>query len=156
MSIGWSLRQISCQLLPGGQAPSLQPQLLLLRAERVLRAVVAWRKKVFKGVHWWSRGKNPGSKEWHPLIELILRRRYVKSARENYIISNTSKLAFDCRNWNCFLRCAIYIIYRARQRRWSPGLVRFVASLAYRFCGALPAAFTQPGDHLLAEPHISL
>ena len=33
-------------------------------------------------------------------------------------------------------------------KRWSPGLVNFVAVLAYYFCLALPAAFTQPGDHL--------
>ena len=33
------------------------------------------------------------------------------------------------------------------KRLW-PGLVRFVSALAYHFC----LAFTQPGDHLLAEP----
>ena len=37
-------------------------------------------------------------------------------------------------------------------KRWSLGLVNFVTSLAYHFCLALPAAFTQPGDHLLDEP----
>ena len=37
-------------------------------------------------------------------------------------------------------------------KRRSPGLVNFVTALAYHFCLALPAAFTQPGDHLLAEP----
>ena len=35
-------------------------------------------------------------------------------------------------------------------RRRSPGLVNFVAAIAYHFCLALPAALTQPGDHLLA------
>ena len=34
----------------------------------------------------------------------------------------------------------------------SPGLVNFVCAVAYHFCLALPAAFAQPGDHLLAEP----
>ena len=34
----------------------------------------------------------------------------------------------------------------------SPGLVNFVTALAYLFCLALPAAFMQPGYHLLAEP----
>ena len=34
--------------------------------------------------------------------------------------------------------------------RRSPDLVNFVTALAYHFCLALPAAFTQPGDHLLA------
>ena len=34
----------------------------------------------------------------------------------------------------------------------SPGLVNFVSAVAYHFCQALPAAFTQPGDHLLDEP----
>ena len=29
--------------------------------------------------------------------------------------------------------------------------MNFVAAVAYHFCLALPAAFTQPGDHLLAE-----
>ena len=37
-------------------------------------------------------------------------------------------------------------------KRWSPGLVSFVPALAYHFCLALPAAFTQPGACLLAEP----
>ena len=36
--------------------------------------------------------------------------------------------------------------------RWSPGLVNFVTALAYHFCIALPAGFTQPLDYLLAEP----
>ena len=36
---------------------------------------------------------------------------------------------------------------------WASGLVIFFPALAYHFCLALPAAFTQPGDHLLAEPH---
>ena len=31
-------------------------------------------------------------------------------------------------------------------------LVNFVPAVAYHFCLALPAAFKQPGDHLLAEP----
>ena len=30
-------------------------------------------------------------------------------------------------------------------------MVNFVPAVAYPFCLALPAAFTQPGDHLLAE-----
>ena len=37
-------------------------------------------------------------------------------------------------------------------KRQSPGLVNFVTALAYHFCLALPAAFTQPGDHLLDDP----
>ena len=31
-----------------------------------------------------------------------------------------------------------------------PGLVNFVAAVAYHFCLSLPAAFTQPGVNLLA------
>ena len=31
-------------------------------------------------------------------------------------------------------------------------MVNFVAAVAYHFCLAMPAAFRQPGDHLLAEP----
>ena len=31
------------------------------------------------------------------------------------------------------------------------GLVNFIPALAYQFCLALPAALTQPGDHLLSE-----
>ena len=37
-------------------------------------------------------------------------------------------------------------------KKRAPGLVNFVSALAYHFCMALPAAFMQPGDHLLAEP----
>ena len=33
-----------------------------------------------------------------------------------------------------------------------PGLVNFVPAVAYHFSLASPAAFTQPGDRLLAEP----
>ena len=36
-------------------------------------------------------------------------------------------------------------------KRWSPGLVNFVTALAYHFCLALPAAFTQPGARLFAD-----
>ena len=38
-------------------------------------------------------------------------------------------------------------------KRRSPGLVNIVAAVAHHFCLALPAAFTQPGLHLLAEPY---
>ena len=31
-------------------------------------------------------------------------------------------------------------------------MVNSVAAVAYYFCLALPAAFTQPGAHLIAEP----
>ena len=41
-------------------------------------------------------------------------------------------------------------------KEWAPGLVNFVAAVAYHFCLALPAAFTQPGVHLLAEPCTSI
>ena len=37
-----------------------------------------------------------------------------------------------------------------------PSLVNFVPALAYHFCLALPEAFTQPGDPLLAEPCIAV
>ena len=33
--------------------------------------------------------------------------------------------------------------------------MNFVTALAYVLCLALPAAFTQPGDHLLAKPCMS-
>ena len=35
-----------------------------------------------------------------------------------------------------------------------PGLVKFFPAVAYHLCLALPAAFTQHGEHLLAEPCI--
>ena len=35
--------------------------------------------------------------------------------------------------------------------RWCPGLENFVTAVAYHFCQSLPAAFTQPGNYLLAE-----
>ena len=46
-------------------------------------------------------------------------------------------------------------------KRRSPGLVNFVPAVAYHFCQAMPAAFTQPGNHLLAGscinvPHIAV
>ena len=39
-------------------------------------------------------------------------------------------------------------------KRSSPAFVNFVAALAYLFCLALCAAFTQPVEHLLAKPCI--
>ena len=36
-------------------------------------------------------------------------------------------------------------------KRRSPGFVNFVTAVAYHLCLAMPAAFTQPGDHILAE-----
>ena len=44
-----------------------------------------------------------------------------------------------------------YILHGSAKRR-APGLVNFVAAVAYHFCLALPAAFTQPWDHFLAAP----
>ena len=40
-------------------------------------------------------------------------------------------------------------------KRWAPGLVNFITSVSYHFCPSLPAAFTRPGDHLLADLCIS-
>ena len=37
-------------------------------------------------------------------------------------------------------------------KRWAPGLVNFVNALAYHICLALPAAFTEIGAFILAEP----
>ena len=37
-------------------------------------------------------------------------------------------------------------------KRWAPGLVNFVAAVAYHFCLSLPAAFTQPGAAFKASP----
>ena len=37
-------------------------------------------------------------------------------------------------------------------KRWSLGLVNFVTALVYHLCLAMPTAFTQPRNHLLAEP----
>ena len=36
-------------------------------------------------------------------------------------------------------------------KRRSPGLVNFVAAVAYHFCLALPVAITQPSARLLAD-----
>ena len=49
----------------------------------------------------------------------------------------------------------IAIVIRSIQgsaKRRTPGLVNFVIAVAYHSCLALPAAFTQPEDSLLAEP----
>ena len=40
-------------------------------------------------------------------------------------------------------------------KRRLPGLVNVVTAVAYHLCLALPAAFTQPEDHLLAVPSSS-
>ena len=37
-------------------------------------------------------------------------------------------------------------------KRPFPGLVNFVPAVAYHFCLNLPAAFSQPGNGLLADP----
>ena len=43
-------------------------------------------------------------------------------------------------------------VVQGSSKRRSPGLMNFVPAVAYHPCLILPAAFTQPGDHLLAEP----
>ena len=43
------------------------------------------------------------------------------------------------------------IIQGSAKRLW-PGLVNFITAVAYHFCLSLPAAFTQPGRSLLADP----
>ena len=40
---------------------------------------------------------------------------------------------------------------RSSAKRRYPGLVNFIAAPVYHFCLGLPAAFTKPGDNLLAE-----
>ena len=47
-------------------------------------------------------------------------------------------------------------IIQCSAKRRSPGLVNFVPALAYHFRQALPAAFTQPGGHLLARSSTKL
>ena len=49
--------------------------------------------------------------------------------------------------------CNTFTVQGSAKRR-APGLVRFVPAVACHFCLALPAAFTQPGAHLLADPFI--
>ena len=44
-------------------------------------------------------------------------------------------------------------VQSSAKRLW-PGLVNFVSALAYHSCLSLPAAFTQPGRSLLADPCI--
>ena len=48
--------------------------------------------------------------------------------------------------------CSIPIELAAACLRFEFGLVKFIPAVAYRFCPTLPAAFTQPGARLLAEP----
>ena len=55
---------------------------------------------------------------------------------------------------SCFTSSILQV--QAQAKRWSPGLVHFVAAVAYHYCLALPAAFTQPRARLLAEPCILL
>ena len=60
----------------------------------------------------------------------------------------------SCRNKLLATKCTPFSesLYRSQLKGRSPGLVNFVPALAYHFCLAMPAAFTQPGDHILAEP----
>ena len=46
----------------------------------------------------------------------------------------------------------LYAIVQDSAKGRSPSLMNLVTALAYHFCLALAAAFTQPGYHLLAEP----
>ena len=47
-------------------------------------------------------------------------------------------------------------VVQGSAKRRTPDLVNFVPAVAYHICLALSAAFTQPGNHLLAEPCVSL
>ena len=59
-----------------------------------------------------------------------------------------------CPNISLLLKFFAYLnaILQGSAKRRSSGLVNFVSAVAYHFCLALPAAFTQPGIHLLAKP----
>ena len=45
-----------------------------------------------------------------------------------------------------------FIPLQGLAKKWFPGWVNFVPALAYHFCLALPAAFTQPGNGNSAQP----
>ena len=51
------------------------------------------------------------------------------------------------------VREVLFILQRSAKVN-APGLVNFIPAVAYHICLNLPAAFTQPVDHLLAEPSI--
>ena len=43
-------------------------------------------------------------------------------------------------------------VVQGSAKRHAQGLVNFISAVAFHFCLALPAVFTQPRAHLLAEP----
>ena len=54
------------------------------------------------------------------------------------------------------LSCVTGQLLQGSTKRLWPSLVNFVAAVAYHFCLSLPAAFTQPGDHLLHWTHLEI
>merc|ERR1719229_1692728 len=63
---------------------------------------------------------------------------------------DTGCLTENDSNWIKSLDAPCTVQSSAKRR--SPGLVNFVTAVAHNFCLALHAAFTQPGNHLLAGP----
>ena len=53
------------------------------------------------------------------------------------------------------VHCCLHTV-QGCAKKWAPGVANFVPAVAYHFCLTLPAAFTQPGDLLIAEPCIEM
>ena len=60
-------------------------------------------------------------------------------------VYDVSGVGQKCYNWRP--QSAQEIVKELAKSR-TPGLVNFVAAVAYHFYLALPAAFSQPGEHL--------
>ena len=71
-----------------------------------------------------------------------------KHSSQQRTIAPNIRLSFADLMCNQFSKYGKYVQGLAKRR--SPGLVNFVTALAYHFYLALPAAFTLPGDHILA------
>ena len=67
-----------------------------------------------------------------------------------------SKKIGELKEWKMHFVITLSRKVQGSAKRQSPGLVNFVTPPAYHFCLALPAAFTLPGDQLLAEPCVSI
>ena len=99
-----------------------------------------------KNLAWLAHSTSPAIIQGrHIQTEISVRRLCSLAGNSNISIYMAMRSICECSSVH-------HLQYRAQLKKWSPGLVNFVTVLAYHFCLALPEAFTQPGDHLLAKP----
>ena len=74
-----------------------------------------------------------------------------RASGTNAPIQQTIRSCHELDIWPHLLTCRCVVLQGSAKTLW-PVCVNFVPAFAYHLCSSLPAAFTQPGQSLLADP----